>query len=223
MRLTHWTPCPSLSHMLPMVSFLDSPTPEHHSLFEDIQGLIVGTLLVSLAVTFLQNSSLFTGQIAGLALVASKALGVPFSALFFLFNLPFYVIAYVRMGLAFTLKTFLAVGLMSLWTYLIPSFLTISQLTPLVAAILAGVTAGSGLIALFRHGATLGGVGIVAVWLQDTKGIKAGWVQLGFDFCVFALALSFFDMHAVVFSLIGAAITNIMIATNHRRDRYIAR
>jgi uncharacterized membrane-anchored protein YitT (DUF2179 family) len=206
-----------------MVSFLESPNPEQHSLFDDFQGLIVGTLLVALSVTFLQNSGLFTGQIAGLALVAGKALGVPFSVLFFLFNLPFYIIAYLRMGAAFTLKTFLAVGMLSLWSYLLPNFLAISNLNSLVAAILAGITAGSGLIALFRHGATLGGVGIVAVWLQDTRGIKAGWTQLGFDLCVFALALSFFDINAVVFSLVGAAITNIMIATNHRRDRYIAR
>ncbi|MBO9397139.1 YitT family protein [Shimia sp. R9_1] len=206
-----------------MVSFLESPHPEKHSLFDDFQGLMVGTLLVALSVTFLQNSGLFTGQIAGLALVASKALGVPFAALFFVFNMPFYVIAYLRMGLTFTLKTFMAVGLLSLWSYLLPSFFTISDLNSLVAAILAGITAGSGLIALFRHGATLGGVGIVAVWLQDTRGIKAGWTQLGFDVVVFALALSFFDLNAVVFSLIGAAITNIMIATNHRRDRYIAR
>ncbi|MDA5555714.1 YitT family protein [Shimia sp. MMG029] len=212
-----------LSHIPTMVSFLESPHPEQHSLFDDFQGLIVGTLLVALSVTFLQNSGLFTGQIAGLALVAGKAVGVPFALLFFAFNLPFYVIAYLRMGAKFTIKTFMAVGLLSLWSYVLPSFFTISNLNSLVAAVLAGITAGSGLIALFRHGATLGGVGIVAVWLQDTKGIKAGWVQLGFDFCVFALALSFFDLNAVAFSMIGAAITNIMIATNHRRDRYIAR
>lgn len=184
---------------------------------------MVGTLLVALSVTFLQTSGLFTGQIAGLALVASKALGVSFATLFFVFNLPFYIVAYLRMGATFTIKTFMAVGLLSLWSYCLPSVFTISNLHPLVAAVLAGITAGSGLIALFRHGATLGGVGIVAVWLQDTKGIKAGWTQLTFDLFVFALALSFFDLGAVAFSLVGAAITNIMIATNHRRDRYIAR
>lgn len=206
-----------------MVSFIESPSPEKHSPFDDIQGLVVGTLLVALSVQFLQACDLFTGQIAGLSLVTAKATGMTFGAIFFVLNLPFYIIAYLRMGWFFTLKTFAAVGFLTLWTFLLPKFFEIASVHPLVGAALAGVTAGAGLIVLFRHGATLGGVGIVAVWLQDAKGIKAGWVQLGFDVLVFGLALSFFDLNAVVFSLVGAAITNIMIATNHRRDRYIAR
>ena len=63
----------------------------------------------------------------------------------------------------------------------------------------------------------------MALWLQDTRGIRAGWVQLGFDVAVFALAMSLFDFTTVGWSLLGAGVTNIMIATNHRRDRYIAR
>lgn len=206
-----------------MVSFLDSPTAEEHSIFDDIQGLLVGTLLVALSVQFLQGATLFTGQIAGLALVGTKALDISFSTLFFALNLPFYIIAYVRMGWEFTLKTFLAVGLLSLWTFILPQVMSFADLHIAAASVASGVTAGAGLIILFRHSATLGGVGIVAVWLQDAYGIKAGWVQLGFDVMVFALAVSFFPYDAVIYSLLGAAIVNIMIATNHRRDRYIAR
>ncbi|PSL19305.1 YitT family protein [Shimia abyssi] len=206
-----------------MVSFLEPPHAERHSAFEDFQGIVVGTVLMALCVQFLQASGLITGQIAGLSLTLSYASGIGFAAVFFVLNLPFYVIALIRMGYRFTLKTFAAVGLMSLWTYLLPSVMRIETLHPLAGAVLAGITAGAGLIVLFRHGATLGGVGIVAMWLQDSKGIKAGWVQLGFDLCVFALAASLFDAATVAYSLAGAAITNIMIATNHRRDRYIAR
>jgi uncharacterized membrane-anchored protein YitT (DUF2179 family) len=32
-----------------------------------------------------------------------------------------------------------------------------------------------------------------------------------------------FDPETVFYSLIGAVVLNIIIATNHRRDRYIAR
>ncbi|MGR3713199.1 MAG: YitT family protein [Shimia sp.] len=206
-----------------MVSFLESPTAESHSLFDDVQGLLVGTLLVAISVQFLEAAGLFTGQIAGLSLVGARAFGWSFGALFFALNLPFYIIAYVRMGLQFTLKTFSAVGLLTLWSFLLPQFMSFATLNVPMAGISAGVLAGAGLIVLFRHNATLGGVGIVAVWLQDAYSIKAGWVQLGFDVFVFALAVSFFPIHAVVYSLLGAAIVNIMIATNHRRDRYIAR
>ena len=206
-----------------MVSFLEPSTPDRHSPLEDAQGIVVGTLLMALCVQFLQGGGLITGQIAGLSLTISYAGGFAFGTVFFLLNLPFYVVALWRMGLAFTLKTFAAVGLMTLWTFVLPQVMSFATLYMGAAAVLAGVTSGAGLIVLFRHGATLGGVGIVAVWLQDTRGIKAGWVQLGFDLCVFGIALSLFDMQVVFWSLIGAAVTNVMIATNHRRDRYIAR
>ncbi|RSK32276.1 YitT family protein [Rhodovulum iodosum] len=198
-------------------------TPPRHSLAEDAQGLFVGTLLVALSVQLLQSAGLTTGQIAGLSLVASYASGLSFGLIFFALNLPFYWLALRRVGWAFTVKTFSAVGLLSLFTEILPKVLQLETVHPLVGAILAGVTAGAGLLALFRHGASLGGVGIVAFWLQDTRGIKAGWVQLGFDAVVFALALAVMAPMTVLYSLIGAAVLNIIIATNHRRDRYIVR
>lgn len=199
------------------------PGTARHSLLEDLQGLLVGTLLVALSVQFLQGAGLVTGQIAGLSLVTSYATGWAFGLVFFALNLPFYLLALRRMGRAFTLKTFAAVGLLALFTEVMPHVLDVTPLTPPVAAILAGVTAGAGLLALFRHGASLGGVGIVAVWLQDSRGIRAGWVQLGFDAVVFALALAVIPVVTVAWSLLGAAVLNVIIATNHRRDRYVAR
>ncbi|TCP63438.1 putative 5xTM membrane YitT family protein [Rhodovulum bhavnagarense] len=194
-----------------------------HSLIEDVQGLFVGTLLVALSVQLLKSADLVTGQIAGLSLVASYASGIGFGPIFFALNLPFYVLALRRLGWRFTLKTFAAVALLSLFTEVVPHFLSFETVHPLAGSILAGVTAGAGLLALFRHGASLGGVGIVALWVQDTRGISAGWVQLGFDAAVFALALGVIAPLTVFHSLVGAAVLNIIIATNHRRDRYIAR
>ncbi|MGC9418186.1 MAG: YitT family protein [Rhodovulum sp.] len=199
------------------------PGSARHTLLEDTQGLLVGTLLVALSVQILQGTGLVTGQVAGLSLVASYATGWAFGPVFFALNLPFYWLAYRRMGLTFTGKTFAAVGLLAVFTELMPHVLVVSPQDPIIAAILAGVTAGAGLLALFRHGASLGGVGIVAVWLQDSRGIRAGWVQLGFDAVVFALALTVIPIVTVAWSLLGASVLNLIIATNHRRDRYIAR
>ncbi|KGB82536.1 MAG: YitT family protein [Pseudomonadota bacterium] len=194
-----------------------------HTPLEDAQGLLVGTALVALSVHLLHGASLITGQIAGLSLLLSYVSGWSFGAFFFALNLPFYWLALRRMGGAFTLKTFCAVGLMSLFTELLPRLITFERLDPAAAAVMAGVTAGAGLLALFRHGASLGGVGIVGLYLQDKTGFKAGWTQLIFDACVFILALFLFPIATVLYSLLGAVVLNIIIATNHRRDRYIAR
>ncbi|ARC88492.1 YitT family protein [Rhodovulum sp. MB263] len=198
------------------------PAPRH-TLPDDIQGLVFGTLLVALSVSLLKSAGLVTGQIAGLSLVGTYATGLGFGPVFFVLNLPFYWLGYRRMGRAFVLKTFAAVALLSVFSELLPHVLTIGPVHPLAASLLAGVTAGAGLLALFRHGASLGGVGIMALWLQDSRGIRAGWVQLGFDTVVFALAFAVIQPLTVLWSMAGAAVLNLIIATNHRRDRYIAR
>ncbi|MCA0964411.1 YitT family protein [Salipiger bermudensis] len=202
---------------------LESPPPDRHTLWEDLQAILVGTTLVALSIQFLRASELFTGQIAGLSLVLSYPTGLPFGAIFFVLNLPFYLLAIKQLGWRFTIKSFLSVALMSAIAETLPLVLTINHLHPALGATLSGMLAGVGLLMLFRHGATLGGVGIVALWAQDTKGIKAGHVQLGFDLLVFLLALFLFDWERVLWSLLGAVVLNILITVNHRRDRYIAR
>ncbi|GFZ96070.1 MAG: YitT family protein [Rhodobacteraceae bacterium] len=205
------------------MQILGSPPPDRHTLWEDVQAMLVGTTLVALSIQFLRASELFTGQIAGLSLVVSYPTGLPFGAIFFVLNLPFYLLAIRQLGWRFTIKSFTAVAMMSAIAEGLPHVLTINELHPALGAALSGMLAGVGLLMLFRHGATLGGVGIVALWAQDTKGIKAGHVQLGFDLCVFTLALFLFDWERVLWSLLGAVVLNLLITVNHRRDRYIAR
>jgi uncharacterized membrane-anchored protein YitT (DUF2179 family) len=126
------------------------------------------------------------------------------------------------MGLAFTVKTFLAVALLSGLSFLMPGWVEFERLEPLFGAILFGLVAGAALLALFRHGASLGGIGILAVMVQDRTGFRAGWTQLLFDAVLFAAALLVLDAETVVLSALGAVVLNLVIAINHRRDRYVA-
>lgn len=206
----------------PMI-LLEAPSADRHSVLEDAQGILIGATLVALSIQFLRASDLFTGQIAGLALIVSYPTGYSFGTLFFLINLPFYVLAARQLGWRFAVKSLSAVTLMSTITDTLPFVLTINDLPDWLGASLFGVLAGVGLLSLFRHGATLGGVGIVALWLQDTRGIKAGNTQLAFDLFVFLVALTLFPWQAVAWSLLGAVILNGIMTVNHRRDRYVAR
>ncbi|NKX45546.1 YitT family protein [Roseicyclus persicicus] len=202
---------------------LARPPADRHTPVEDVQGILIGATLVALSIQFLRASDLITGQIAGLALVATYAADWSFGVTFFVMNLPFYAVALRLLGWSFVLKSASAVALMSALADTLPLVLTITDLHPALGAALFGVLAGVGLLSLFRHGASLGGVGIVALLLQERRGIPAGWTQLGFDLCVFAAAFALLPWPAVAWSLLGAVILNAIIATNHRQDRYIAR
>ncbi|MDF1801401.1 YitT family protein [Thalassovita sp.] len=200
----------------------DSENPRKHGLAADAQGLLFGSSMAAAAMLILTHLGLVTGQTAGLAVLLSYMTGYSFGAVFFVVNLPFYWLAFRRMGLLFTLKTFIAVGLLSGFSFVLPGLFQIQYIHPAIGALLFGMMSGAGLLALFRHGASLGGVGILALYLQEKTGFRAGYTQLLFDVCVFALAFFVIDTTAVLYSMLGALVVNLTIAINHRKDWYVA-
>lgn len=197
----------------------DQPT--EHTFWEDVQGMSLGVFLAGIGVHLLTTLGFITGQTAGVAVILSYLTGYSFGVIFFLINLPFYVLAWRRLGREFTVKSLISVTLLSVLTEVIPHGMVFDYLDPLLGALSFGALTGLGLLALFRHNGSLGGLGVVALLVQDTTGFRAGWVQLIFDAGVFGIALFLFDPLVVFYSLLGAVVLNLIIAINHRRDRYI--
>ncbi|WP_438986962.1 YitT family protein [Marivivens donghaensis] len=195
---------------------------EKHSLIEDAQGIAFGVSMASFGVLILTHLGFVTGQTAGLAILISYATGWGFGPVFFAVNLPFYWLGYKRMGLRFMIKTFIAVASLSVLTTILLSHIVFATLTPAVGAILFGFVTGAALMALFRHGSSLGGIGILALYIQEKTGFRAGWTQLLFDAALFIVALGLRDLPTVAYSFLGALVVNLVIAINHRKDRYIA-
>lgn len=187
---------------------------------EDLQALLIGCLLVALGVCLFREAGLFTGGTTGVAFLAHYLWGYPLGAVLFVINLPFYVFGWRRLGHIFTLKTFAAVGLLSAYVELLPRWVGFEHLNPVFAAIMAGLLAGTGILILIRHGASLGGVTIVAIYFQKTRGWRAGHVQMAVDVLILLAALAATDVHKALLSLLGAVALNVVIGVNHRTDRY---
>lgn len=194
--------------------------PARHTLFDDIQGIFTGTLFVSLALVIFNQAGLLTGGTAGLAFVLHYATGVSFGKLFFLVNLPFYWFSWRYMGREFTVKTFLAIGLLSLLTEWSPSVFQIAQIHPLYATVVGGLLLGSGCLFLARHRASLGGATIVTLYLQEKHGWSAGKVQMAIDCCVVLLALFVVPPGRVAYSVLAAVLMSLFLWVNHKPGRY---
>ncbi|CAN7374988.1 YitT family protein [Agrobacterium tumefaciens] len=196
--------------------------PDRHSLLEDAQAILAGSMLISLGVTLFSAAGLLTGGVVGLAFLAHYASGFSFGAVFFLANLPFYYLAFRRLGLAFTIKTFCAIAMTALLSEYMPGFFAFESINPIAAALFGGLTVAAGMLALFRHRTSLGGFGILALYLQDRLGWRAGLVQLAFDGMVLACSFFVATPFVILCSILGALVMNLTLAVNHRNDRYIA-
>ncbi|MFT4706274.1 MAG: uncharacterized membrane-anchored protein YitT (DUF2179 family) [Yoonia sp.] len=200
----------------------DTPKPTQHSLLEDIQGLSMGVFFCGIALHMLTNLGLLTGQTAGLAVIISYMTGWSFGVTFFVINIPFYILAWFRMGPTFTFRSIISVTLLSIVTTLLPLGWTPGDIHLGLGAVICGSLVGAGLLILFRHNGSMGGFGVLALYVQDKTGFRAGYLQLLADVVIFGAALFIFPFEIVAWSLLGAIVLNLTIAVNHRRDRYVA-
>lgn len=191
-----------------------------HSRFEDVQAIFTGTLFVALAMMLFNQTGLLTGGTAGVAFLLHYATGISFGKLFFVLNLPFYWFSWRRMGPEFTIKTFISVALLSLMTEWTPRFMTISDLHPAFACVAGGLLLGSGCLFLARHRASLGGVTICTLYLQEKHGWRAGKVQLVIDCTILLAAFFVVPLERACWSILGAVVMSGFLWINHRPGRY---
>ena len=198
------------------------PVRQRHSLFDDAQALLTGTLFVGLGLALFRHAGLMTGGTVGLAFLAHYATGAAFGPLFFVINLPVYALAWQRMGRRFTLKTLAAVTLLSLLSEALPHWLRLQQVAPWFAAVGGGLLVGAGFVILFRHRASLGGLNVLVLWLQERFGWRAGHVQMAIDTVILLASWPWIDAPRLALSVLAAAAMNFALAINHRPGRYMA-
>lgn len=194
-----------------------------HGIAEDVLGMLTGTFVASLGLFLLHASHAVTGGTAGLALLLGYATSWTFPVLFAVINLPFAVLAIWKKGWAFTIRTAIAIALVSGFAVLHEAMFDIRSITPLYGTLAGNLLCGIGLLILFRHRASLGGINIIALVVQERTGFRAGWVQMIFDVVIVLSSLLIMPLSNVLMSALGAVLLNLVLALNHRPGRYIGR
>nr|WP_223878265.1 YitT family protein [Microbacterium radiodurans] len=194
-----------------------------HTRLEDAVGILTGTFVASLGLHLLQSSGSVTGGTAGLALLLGYATGWSFPLLFAVVNAPFAALALWKKGLSFTLRTFASIALVSGFTWVHQHLLVFERIEPVYGTLGGNLLAGVGLLILFRHRSSLGGVNIIALVLQERTGFSAGWTQMIFDILIIVAALLVLPWPAVLLSAAGAVVLSVVLILNHRPGRYIGR
>lgn len=191
-----------------------------HTLFDDIQGILIGSIFASFGIAIFSHMNFLIGGTAGIAFLMHYATSFGFGPVFFVINLPFYALAVLKLGWEFTIKTFLAVFMVSFLTEVIPLIFELGNIEPWFAAVFGGFLIGSGLLMLFRHNASLGGLNIVSIFLQETFKISAGKFQMAVDTVIILAAFFIVDWKAILFSVLASVALNIILAINHKPGRY---
>ncbi|OFC70090.1 YitT family protein [Alteromonas confluentis] len=192
-----------------------------HSVVEDLFALVSAGLFVAFGLYLFQSQDLMVGGAAGLALLGTYALPINFGLLFFIINVPFYALAWTHISKRFTINTFISVTTVSLLTDIIPQFVQINNANPIFTAIFGGILLGVGMLIMFRHSSSMGGLGILAFYLQQRFSIRAGTFQLSIDTIILLSSLLVLNWKLVLMSVLAAFCLNMVLSLNHRPERYI--
>lgn len=193
---------------------------QHHSIVEDLFALMTASLLVSMGIHLFRLCGFLTGGTAGLALILEAVLPFSFGLLFFAVNLPFYYLAWTRMGRRFTVNTFVSVSIVSVLSESMDRVITVDYVHPLFAAVAGGLMIGMGILIMFRHVSSLGGLGVLAKFMQDRFNVSAGKFQMAFDVSIVCVGFFLVSIPLLLWSVLGAIALNLVVAINHKPGRY---
>jgi uncharacterized membrane-anchored protein YitT (DUF2179 family) len=195
-------------------------TAARHTPIEDVHALLIGSSFIAVGLTLLKAAGLVTGGVAGMALIVSYLTHWPVGTVFLLLNIPFYLLAQRTLGWMFTAKTLATNLLLAGLAFGMPSWLRLTHVDPVFAAVFGGTILGMGVLALARHKSSVGGIGVLALWLYEKKGISAGKVQMASDCLIVAAAFAVISWEKLLLSIVSAVALSVVIIANHKPGRY---
>lgn len=171
---------------------------------ELLNGLLItlGVLSAGMGLYgFLLSSKFIDGGVTGVSMLLAKVTPFPLSFWLPVINLPFIALGYRQIGLAFAVRSTLAISGLSIALAIIPY----PDVTPdlLLTAVFGGLFIGAGIGLAVRGGAVLDGTEIAALLISKrTPLLNVGEVILAFNIVLFLAAISVLGVEPALYSIL---------------------
>lgn len=139
--------------------------------------------------------------------------------IYYLVNIPIFVLAYKRIGRRFFAKTLICVSTLSFFTSVLPVPAAPILDDTLACCLLGGILNGIGTGMTLSMGASSGGMDVVGLMLiQWRHDLSVGKVTLIVNIVLYALCLMMFSVPVVIYSLIFAAAASMAVDKTHTQN-----
>ncbi len=162
---------------------------------KNVFWIVIGCLIYVIGLNlFLVPIGLYTTGLMGFAQILATVVSQLFDTsnftgeIYFLLNIPIILLGWFKVGKKFTMRTFLAVILISVFQILVPNDIELVT-DPLLATITSGVFIGTGIGITLKNGSSTGGTDIIALYISLFKGKSFGLYNLLLNIVVILGAL----------------------------------
>lgn len=174
---------------------------------EKVSASLLYGMLSSIAVNFFfQPGHVYSSGATGLAQVMSALTerlsgnAIPISLTYYAINIPLLILAWFKIGHKFTVFTFIAVSMSSLFIYLMPQ-LTLTT-DPLINAIFGGLFMGLGVGFGLRSRISSGGTDILSLTIRQKTGKNVGSISLVINGLIMVFAGLLFGWQYALYSMV---------------------
>lgn len=193
--------------------------------------IVLGNLSYAMGVNLMINPiHLYSGGFTGIAQLIRtfliSFLHVPqignldyMGIIYFLLNVPFFLMAYKVMGRKFCITTLISIAMASAFLAIIPVPATPIVDDRILASMVGGIGSGFGAGLVLRAGSSQGGQDLIGVCLAKTHpDFKVGAIGIIISVCIYTICLFMYDVQTVFYSIIFAVMTGIFIDKVHTQN-----
>ena len=194
---------------------------------KDLGKAILGSFLFCFAINyFVVPNNLYTGGILGLSqLIRSIVIEVfkintafDFSGIiYYLINIPLFVIAYKSISKTFFFRTIFAVSIQAIMLSVLPSKLLVNDI--LTNVVVGGILGGVGVGILLSSGASTGGTDILGLALaKKNNHFSVGKFGLLVNVFIYLIAGLRYGLEIMIYSIIYSFADNQMVDKMHEQN-----
>lgn len=195
-----------------------------------LANMIIGSAIYAFGINFfITPLNLYTSGVPGFSQLLNTLLNEyilrgdtvinVYGAIYFLINIPLFVLAWFKLGKRFFIKTFICTTAISFFMGAIP----VPQIPViedyLTSVMLGGIISGFGIGIVLTAGGSGGGLDIVGVWFaKKYRNFSVGKLTLYVNIVLFATYLILFDISTVIYCLINMVFYMIILDRVHYQN-----
>lgn len=171
----------------------------------DYLWFVFGSVIYAVAITlFISPNEISPGGITGIATILNYLLGLPTGFTVFILNIPILILGYCKCGKGTIINTTVVTVITSFALTVTENLFSTFKMDKIIASIFGGILLGFSISVIMRHGATTGGVDIIAKIInRKYRHITIGKIILMTDVAVVLLAvLAYGKLESALYSVV---------------------
>ena len=178
--------------------------------------LTLGPFIAAFALeVFLVPNNIIDGGIVGVSIILSYLTNINLGLLIFVINIPFFLLAFNKIGKKFVIQTFYAVGMLSLALNIFSIYHLPTTHDLLLSTVFGGIILGTGVGLVLKNEGSLDGTEIMSLVLSKKFGFSVGEWIMTFNVFIYSVSGLVFGwnraMYAVLTYFIAFKVIDIVL------------